>query len=98
MTPKNATIAISALKGSLTKLHLIVPQVRVQRRARGFIFCAARRAYKRRLRRVEMKREGTVESMRGVCRGVAQPGSAPALGAGGLRFKSGRPDQTFQIL
>ena len=26
-------------------------------------------------------------------RGVAQPGSAPALGAGGLRFKSGRPDQ-----
>ena len=22
----------------------------------------------------------------------------PALGAGGLRFKSGRPDQTFQIL
>jgi hypothetical protein len=25
-------------------------------------------------------------------RGVAQPGSAPALGAGGLRFKSGRPD------
>jgi hypothetical protein len=27
------------------------------------------------------------------CRGVAQPGSAPALGAGGLRFKSGRPDQ-----
>ncbi len=28
-----------------------------------------------------------------VCRGVAQPGSAPALGAGGLRFESGRPDQ-----
>src|SRR5688500_2361609 len=27
-------------------------------------------------------------------RGVAQPGSAPALGAGGRRFKSGRPDQT----
>jgi hypothetical protein len=27
------------------------------------------------------------------CRGVAQPGSAPALGAGGPRFKSGRPDQ-----
>src|SRR5206468_7149789 len=25
-------------------------------------------------------------------RGVAQPGSAPALGAGGRRFKSGRPD------
>src|SRR5713226_5313852 len=26
------------------------------------------------------------------CRGVAQPGSAPALGAGGHRFKSCRPD------
>jgi hypothetical protein len=25
-------------------------------------------------------------------RGIAQPGSAPALGAGGLRFKSGCPD------
>ena len=29
-------------------------------------------------------------------RGVAQPGSAPALGAGGRRFKSSRPDQLFQ--
>ena len=29
------------------------------------------------------------------CRGVAQPGSAPALGAGGHRFKSCRPDQSF---
>src|SRR5690348_13282208 len=27
-------------------------------------------------------------------RGVAQPGSAPALGAGGRWFKSNRPDQT----
>ena len=26
------------------------------------------------------------------CRGVAQPGSAPALGAGSPRFESGRPD------
>ena len=26
-------------------------------------------------------------------RGVAQPGSAPALGAGSRRFKSSRPDQ-----
>src|SRR5690606_7768693 len=26
-------------------------------------------------------------------RGVAQPGSAPALGAGGRRFESSRPDQ-----
>ena len=31
------------------------------------------------------------------CRGVAQPGSAPALGAGGRRFKSYRPDQSFQV-
>ncbi len=28
----------------------------------------------------------------GYNRGVAQPGSAPALGAGGRRFKSSRPD------
>ena|SRR5438270_13383314 len=28
------------------------------------------------------------------CRGVAQPGSAPALGAGGHRFKSCRPDHS----
>jgi hypothetical protein len=31
------------------------------------------------------------------CRGVAQPGSAPALGAGGPRFKSGRPDHYFLV-
>ncbi len=30
-------------------------------------------------------------------RGVAQPGSAPALGAGGRAFKSPRPDHSFQI-
>ena len=30
-------------------------------------------------------------------RGVAQPGSAPALGAGGRRFESYRPDQIYQI-
>ena len=29
------------------------------------------------------------------CRGVAQPGSAPALGAGGLEFKSPRPDHSL---
>ena len=28
-------------------------------------------------------------------RGVAQPGSAPALGAGSRRFKSSRPDQSL---
>ena len=32
------------------------------------------------------------------CRGVAQPGSAPALGAGGPEFKSRRPDQSFLLL
>jgi hypothetical protein len=31
-------------------------------------------------------------------RGVAQPGSAPALGAGGPRFKSARPDQILSYL
>src|SRR5262249_42148960 len=31
------------------------------------------------------------------CRGVAQPGSAPALGAGGRWFKSNRPDQFKQL-
>src|SRR5712692_1403138 len=31
-------------------------------------------------------------------RGVAQPGSAPALGAGGPRFESARPDQFLQSL
>ena len=31
-------------------------------------------------------------------RGIAQPGSAPALGAGGLQFKSGCPDQSLQQL
>src|SRR5262245_5357986 len=32
------------------------------------------------------------------CRGVAQPGSAPALGAGGRAFKSPRPDHSFDSL
>src|ERR1700676_1270972 len=30
-------------------------------------------------------------------RGVAQPGSAPALGAGGRWFESSRPDQIFKV-
>ena len=30
-------------------------------------------------------------------RGVAQPGSAPALGAGGRRFKSNRPDHFLPV-
>ena len=38
--------------------------------------------------RLEWKISGFIS-----CRGVAQPGSAPALGAGGHRFKSCRPDQ-----
>ena len=36
--------------------------------------------------------QSAVKFMRSTCRGVAQPGSAPALGAGGPRFKSARPD------
>ena len=32
------------------------------------------------------------------CRGVAQPGSAPALGAGGRAFESPRPDHIFSDL
>src|SRR5690242_20110436 len=31
-------------------------------------------------------------------RGVAQPGSAPALGAGGRAFKSPRPDHQIKVL
>src|SRR5450759_3475037 len=30
-------------------------------------------------------------------RGVSQPGSAPALGAGSPRFESGRPDLAFSV-
>jgi hypothetical protein len=60
--------------------------------------CAAREDLRSRLRWVEMEREGAVESMRSACRGVAQPGSAPALGAGGPRFKSGRPDQSTSYI
>ena len=33
----------------------------------------------------------------GLCRGVAQPGSAPALGAGCRRFKSSRPDHYYAL-
>ena len=45
-------------------------------------------------RPIDGKLKSAVESMRSKCRGVAQPGSAPALGAGGPRFKSGRPDHS----
>src|SRR5712692_2957327 len=41
---------------------------------------------------VAIELESALESRSTSCRGVAQPGSAPALGAGGPRFKSGRPD------
>ena len=44
---------------------------------------------------VNVESKSAVESMRNNCRGVAQPGSAPALGAGGLEFKSPRPDQNI---
>jgi hypothetical protein len=42
------------------------------------------------------KSKNAVESLPANCRGVAQPGSAPALGAGGPRFKSARPDHIQQ--
>ncbi len=35
---------------------------------------------------------GRLRVNNGPIRGVAQPGSAPALGAGGRQFKSDRPD------
>ena len=41
---------------------------------------------------VAIELESALESRSTSCRGVAQPGSAPALGAGGPRFKSARPD------
>src|SRR5438093_1049842 len=39
------------------------------------------------------KQSAIIEKTHHQSRGVAQPGSAPALGAGGRRFKSYRPDQ-----
>src|SRR5438874_12741004 len=44
--------------------------------------------------RTSAKGQSGLKSKRS-CRGVAQPGSAPALGAGGRRFKSSRPDQSL---
>src|SRR5580704_11750008 len=41
------------------------------------------------------KRSAIIEGTSPRSRGVAQPGSAPALGAGGPRFKSARPDQNL---
>src|SRR5271165_546875 len=43
------------------------------------------------------KRSAIIETDVHHSRGVAQPGSAPALGAGGPRFKSARPDQQFFV-
>jgi hypothetical protein len=43
-------------------------------------------------------RGSDLESVEQYSRGVAQPGSAPALGAGGRRFKSYRPDQFLNQL
>jgi hypothetical protein len=44
---------------------------------------------------VDRKFKSAVESIASNCRGVAQPGSAPALGAGGPEFESRRPDQNI---
>src|SRR6201997_3314710 len=52
-----------------------------------------RGATKQQLQRsVDADSQSTLECRVAICRGVAQPGSAPALGAGGPRFKSARPD------
>ena len=42
--------------------------------------------------RVRLKRFRRASALASIPRGVAQPGSAPALGAGGRRFESARPD------
>src|SRR5437899_10629549 len=43
------------------------------------------------------KESAIIEKTHHQSRGVAQPGSAPALGAGGRRFKSSRPDQRLSL-
>src|SRR6184192_2698183 len=43
------------------------------------------------------KQSAIIEKTHHQSRGVAQPGSAPALGAGGRRFKSYRPDQSIPL-
>src|SRR5215813_1931351 len=44
-----------------------------------------------------LTRSGSRGLYREPIRGVAQPGSAPALGAGGRRFKSSRPDSVAPV-
>ena len=44
------------------------------------------------LRKTQIDSPSRLPYTPGLQRGVAQPGSAPALGAGGPQFKSGRPD------
>ena len=46
-------------------------------------------------RNMEPELTGDAERLQWSIRGVAQPGSAPALGAGGPRFESLCPDQTI---
>jgi hypothetical protein len=62
------------------------------------IVSAAARCIERVGERKNVRGRSLVESRSSVCyflraRGVAQPGSAPALGAGGRPFKSARPDR-----
>jgi hypothetical protein len=59
---------------------------------------AAQNAYREKKWSESKNQEWECFRIKGVpfCRGVAQPGSAPALGAGGRVFESRRPDQTFR--
>ena len=69
-----------------------VPGVWIMRSGRDF-----RAAYQKRILGHRWHALGKWHRMRW-SRGVAQPGSAPALGAGGPRFKSARPDQRKQLI
>ena len=48
------------------------------------------------LRKVFLLTKNLVSVRKNIRRGVAQPGSAPASGAGGRKFESSRPDQEIQ--
>ena len=63
-------------------------------RAQGFLTSAGRRSIGLLNRfAMDVAHDDALQFTGELSRGVAQPGSAPALGAGGPRFKSARPDQ-----
>jgi hypothetical protein len=82
------TRAMAALQRAMTKTPSVKtahPDSDTAEPGRG---CAARGQNDLTPRRPSL----TLCRLRVFRRGVAQPGSAPALGAGGPQFKSGRPD------